>query len=316
MIDPPILYGQGAQTIRWVPVDELGHPRALSSATYAIVDLREGESTSSRSVVASTAATAPTVSTTTTAAAGPSTANPRAVALTSATGVRVGGVYLLRDTTGAVEESCTVLRLVSAAVELTRPLTRAFATGAAFVGLELSGTFPADVANDEARLDGGGGPFQVTWSYTIGSVLYVAPRELWITRYGVAPWVRPDQVFRFFPGLAGYVGQQIDPHEAIAAATDEYAELLQASGRDPAYTRGHPSATLYVCKRAIVHLCRGSRAADLQAAKDDFVAEATMHAGNLLGGRTPVRTAVVSPDTDTDTPGGTKSAPGDLFARG
>jgi hypothetical protein len=315
-MNPPILYAQGAQPLRAVPVDAVGVERLVTAATYVVVDLREAEGTSRRSVVASTAATLPTVTTTITAAAGPSQANPRAVAITSATGVRVGGVYLLRDTTGAVEEAVTVARLVGTNIELTRGLTRAFANGSAFLGLEISGSFPSDVAADETRLDGGGGPLQVVWSYTIGSTLYVQPSDLWITRYGVAPWVRVDEVYKFFPGFAGYTGQQIDPHSAIAAATEEFAELLASSGRDPAYMRGNPSSTLYVCKRALVHMIRGTRSPEMQPLAADFAAEAQGHASNLVTGRPPVRTTMVDHATDTAPAGGTQTAAGGHFARG
>lgn len=313
-----ILYGQGAQTIRTVPIDASGFPR-VATATYSIVDLREGESVTRRTVVASTSATASTVSTTIAAAAGPSTANPRALTLTSATGVRVGGVYLLRDTSGAVEEAVTIASLVSTAAETTRPISRAFASGAAFVGLELSGTFPSDVAGDESRLENGGGPFQVTWIYTIGSQLYVAPRELWLTRYGVAPWVRPDEVFRHLPGHSAVVGDSISPEQAIHAATDDFVEHMQSTGswrRDPAYFRGNISADLYVRKRAIVYMLRGSRSdAALQLATE-YASEALQHANNLTEGRPGSRAVAIEPVTDTATAGGEKQAVGGYFARG
>jgi hypothetical protein len=314
-----ILYAQGAQTIRAVPIDALGLPRVVTSATYRIVDLREGEDTSSRDVVASTAATVSTVSTTTAAAAGPSAANPKALTLTSATGVRVGGVYLLRDTSGAVEEAVTIARLVSTAAETTRPIMRAFASGAAFLGLEIEGTFPSNVAADEARLDNGGGPFQATWTYTIGSQLYVAPRELWLTRYGVAPWVRPDEVFRHLPGHSSVVGDSVSPEEAIRAATDDLCEHLQSSGswrRDPAYFRGNLSADLYVRKRALVYMLRGSRSDAALALAVDYAGEALQHANNLTEGRPPTRSVAVDPVTNTASPGGEKQAAGGYFARG
>lgn len=316
MRDDVIRYAQGAQTVRLVPIDAQGMPRVVSSATYQIDDLREAELTDRRAVVASTAATLSTVATTITAAAGPSTANPRRVALTSATGVRVGGVYLLRDTTGAVEEAITVARLVSTSLETTRPITRAFATGAAFVGLEAEGTFPSIVAADETRLESGGGPFQVTWTYTIGSVVYVQPHEKWLTRYSFSPWVRPDEIYRFLPGLASSSGDTVDPHEAIAAATEEFAELMAASGRDPVYLRGAPSSTLYICKRALVHVCRGSRSEALQLMAETFAGEAKAHADNLVIGRPPMRTSVVSHVDNLAAAGGEKASAGGYFAPG
>ena len=150
----------------------------------------------------------------------------------------------------------------------------------------------------------------------IGGQQYLAARELWLTRYGVAPFLLPDQVYKFLPGSASYVGQQVDPNEAILAATEDFAELLAASGRDPAYMRGQPSSSLFVCKRALVYLLRGSRSVDLQPLADVYAAEALQHANNLVVGRPPVRTAVVDHDTDTAPASGTKTAAGGFFARG
>jgi hypothetical protein len=244
-----IKFAQGAQTVRCVPVDEMAIVRRVTSATYRIDDLREGDGTSRRAVVASTAATAPTVSTTLGAAAGPSTVNPRRVTVASLSGIRVGGVYLI-TAAGASDEAVTVTRIYTATLELelSRALTRPFASGVAFQGVELEGSFPSDVAADEMRLDNGGGPFQVTWIYTIGSVQYVVPRELWLTRYGMAPWVRFDECEPHLPGLAQSIGDAVDPASAIRGATDDaLAHLLEttsaATSRSTSPSASVPSTT-------------------------------------------------------------------------
>lgn len=309
-----IYYARGAQTVRVVPVDRAGSPRVVSSATYSIVDLREAEGTTNRDVVSSTAATASSVSTTISADAGPTTANPRLVTLTSASGVRVGGVYLLRS--GATEEAVTVGALNGTEVETTRPITRDFDDGASWLGLELEGTFTSDVAADELRLEHGGGPFQVTWVYTISGELYVTPRELWLTRYGVAPWVLPDHVFRHFPSLASSTGALNDVRQAIAAATDDFAEHLISTGswrRDPAYFRGNLSADLAVRKRALMYLCRWSRSEPLLEQAAAFEAEARQHMNNLTEGRPGSRAVVVEPVEDLVD---SKAAAGGYFAPG
>lgn len=299
-----IRYGQGAQTIRWVPIDDMGIPRRVSAATYSIVDLREAEDTSRRTVAASTSATASSVSTTTTAVAGPSTANPRLVSLTSLTGIRTGGAYMLSHGSAAVDETITVSRTITGAlqVQTSRPLTRAFPSGSTFTGLELEATFPADVADDETRLDLGGGPFCVIWVYTIGEQRYVTPQDVWITRYGATPWVRPDQVYRYMPGLASSTGgESFDPEQAIMAATDDLFEALSSAAtplRDPSNFRGDASATAYVAKRAIVYLLRAARDADALALSQVYADEAKGHLNNLTTGRPPTRAVSVDPVDD------------------
>jgi hypothetical protein len=314
-----IKFAQGAQTVRCVPVDEMAIVRRVTSATYRSADRREGDGTSRRAVVASTAATAPTVSTTLGAAAGPSTVNPRRVTVASLSGIRVGGVYLI-TAAGASDEAVTVTRIYTATLELelSRALTRPFASGVAFQGVELEGSFPSDVAADEMRLDNGGGPFQVTWIYTIGSVQYVVPRELWLTRYGMAPWVRFDECEPHLPGLAQSIGDAVDPASAIRGATDDaLAHLLETTSerRDPAYFRGNLSLDLAIRKRAIYYCLLGSRGGPLIDLADRYATEASQHLHNLTEGKPPHRTAYVDPVTDTSAAGGEKVSAGGILAR-
>lgn len=317
-----ILYAQGAQTIRCVPVDVRGVVQRVTSATYSIVDLREPEEGSRRTVVASTAAAAPSVSTTISAAAGPSTTNPKRFTVASLTGIRVGSVLLLKGTTGATDEAVTVQKIAASGLELeaTRALTRAFASSSTVQGLELEGTFPSDVAGDELRLDNGGGPFQATWVYTIGGQAYVNAQELWLTRYGVAPWVRFDECERHLPGLAQSIGDAVDPAAAIRAATDDYcAHLLTTAGgwrRDPAYYRGNLSADLGIRKRAIYYMLLGSRGSPLIELADRYSTEALTHWNSLTEGKPPTHTAAVHPGTNTAQAGGETLAVGGYFSKG
>lgn len=308
-----IRYGQGAQPVRVVPIDRRGRPSEVGSVTYTIVDLREAETAARREVVASTTATAPTVSTTLSAAAGPSQANQHRLTLVDATDVRVGGTYLLRSST--TEQAVTVAALQSTTVDTVTPIRSEFGSGSSWLGLEHVGTFPSDVAADETRLETGGGPFQVVWTYTIGSDVYVRGQELWLTRYGVEPWVLPDEVLRHFPGLAASTGVANNLPGAIAGATDEIVAHLIESGswaRDPAYFRGNLGADLAVRKWALAILCRGARTPEMLEQARDFDAQARGHASSLTEGRPNNRAVVVAPVDDVST---STAAVGGLFAR-
>lgn len=313
-----IKYNQGAQIIRLAPVDKTGHAREVTAATYSILDLRYPEDADKHVVVASTATTETSVTTTLTAAAGPQTANPRRATLTDTTDFRVGGLYLFEDDDQATAEDVRVVRVDAANSEiaLSRDLRFAYTAVATVTSLELEGTFPADVAADEARLDSGGGPFQVTWVYTIGSELYLSPVDLWLTRYGVAPWVTPGEMLKFLPGYP--VGDQVSPEEAISAATDDLIEGLLAAGwseRDPARFRSHPSSSLYVSKRAWVYMLRGSRADDSVALQEMYAGEALQHMGNMTTGRPPARSVVIDEVNLTAQAGGETKGGYGLFAR-
>lgn len=312
-----IHYGQGAQTIRWVPRDHLGHARQVP-VTYLVVDLREPETAARRVVVASTAATAPIVSTTTTAATGPDTANPRRVSIASGEDLRQGGIYRIAD--GTTEETFTVatVNVSGLEIETTRPLTRSYSLGATIDGLEVTGTFPASVADDETRLTSGGGPFLALWQYTIDGVDYVASGELWLTRYGVAPWVSFDDCTRHLPGLAQYVGEAVDPLEAIRGATDEFIARMHAAGtwrRDPAYFRGNLSADLFIRKWAIGTMLRGGRGENSIALAQEFLREAEGHLNNMTIGAPPTRSVAIDPTSNVAAAGGEEQAAYRLFVR-
>lgn len=312
-----ILYGQGDQTIRWVPMDALAHARSVA-VSYSIVDLRESETSPEREVVASTPATASTVSTTITAAAGPDTANPRRLSVASVAGMRVGGRYLLSAASNASEEAFTIAKVNTSGleVETTRALTRSFAASDTLVGLEVEGTFPAAVADDEDRLTNGGGPFAAIWSYTVDGVTYRELQELWITRYGVTPWVTFDDCAKHLPGLAQYVGEAVDPIEAIRGATDELFERLYATStvrRDPAYFRSNLSAALFVRKRAIGAMLLGSRGENSIELARDFRDDAEGHIHNITEGVPPSRSVAVDPVNDTAAAGGETHSASRLF---
>jgi hypothetical protein len=306
-VNDSILFNRGDQPVRFVPVDRLGHARRIDPATFSIVDLRVPEGVDDHEVVASTGATVSAVTSTTVGAAGPGTADPRRFTVADATGFRTGGVYLLQDSATGREESVRVSVVRGLELTATSPLMRAYATGATITALELEGTFPAAVADDQFRLERGGGPFQITWVYSLDGQLYVAPRELWITRYGVQPWVTAAEVFRHLPGLAQSVGDAVAVEDAIAAATDDLVgQLLSTTSRrrDPANFRGNLSADLAVRNWAIMYLLRGTRSDDALALAEKYESKGLMHSQNLTEGKPPGRTVSVNPTNETATAGG------------
>lgn len=163
-----LVYGAGAQTIRHTPRTSSGLASVVASATYSIADLRRSIGASDRVIQASTAATIDSVSTTIAAAAGPNTADPRKVTVTSATGIAAGGLYLLTHASTGFSEPVRVQAVTGAVLLLAAPVTASYAIGATFKGLAISGTFPSATANDEALFENGGGPYVIAWTYTAG----------------------------------------------------------------------------------------------------------------------------------------------------
>ncbi len=316
-----ILFGRGDQTIRFVPVDPTGTPRRVTTATLSIVDLRDPIGSSSHEVLASTAAVASAVAATLTAASGPSTADPRRLTVDDTTGYRTNSVHLLEDLGSGRQESFRVSVVDASALELTatNDFYRNYDSASTIVALELEGSFPGTVADDEQRLDNGGGPFLVVWVYTIAAQLYVHTEEKWITRYGVQPWVTADQVFQTLPGLAQQGGESVTPEQAIAAATDDLFEHLQGSAhwkRDPAYFRGNISADLAVRKWAVMYMLRGQRNDPALDLADRYEIKGLQHAQNLTEGKPTNRSVAIDPINETARPGGERASVGGQWGRG
>jgi len=229
-----ILLGGGTQTIAHLPRSAGGGVVVLSSATVQIERLWLSTTDADRLLVSPTAATLDTVSTTTTAAAGPQTADARAVTLTSTTGIVAGRSYLLTDPTGR-RELAEVEAVISGGVRLAAPLAGPFASASTFRGVMLFGSFPGVEADDEEKHDNGGGPYLVSWSYTIDGAALTRQAVVYVRR-GMAhcPATELD-VTAADPSLgAGVLGGQIEVRRVLAAAWSDVRADLLARGLEPA----------------------------------------------------------------------------------
>ncbi len=307
-----VLYNRGAQTLRWAPQDALGLVR-VTSATYTIVDLREPEDGSLRIVQASTAATVAATTTTTTAVAGPASAEPRRLSLTSSSGFRRGSIYLL--TSGSRSQAVTVERVGTGEVWLSTELRESFAEGSTLAACELEATFPASAANDETRLRNGGGPFEVQWTYTLDSKIYIPSQAFWLTRYGVEVWVKVDDALSHLPGLARQLGPDTPPEEAIRAATDDVVARVFAAGRDLAFLRSSLDVDLAVRKLALYYLLIAQRQPDARELANDFREQARHHLDDALIGQPSTRSTDISPTYGTAPAGNDRRERGGFVAR-
>src|SRR5688572_8062650 len=113
-------------------MDQYGRAARVASATYAIVDTRYDADDSSHEVVTGAAAV-DSVNTTLAAAAGKSSADPRAVTVVSAVGITAGRRYLL--TTGGRNDLVRVVGVDGTTVRLSAPVSSPFPSGALFQGV-------------------------------------------------------------------------------------------------------------------------------------------------------------------------------------
>lgn len=251
-----VLLGQGDQTIRYVPIDALGRPTRVASATYTIVDLTEGSTSSNRTVVASTAATVDAVSTILTAAAGRTASNSRLLSIDSTSGILSGHSYLLATADGdGHRELVTAERVATGAVHALREVQGIYATSDTLQGIELSATFPAAVADDEDLAIRDRRDYQIVWSFEINSRAYLVPERITVERYSVVPWIGPEDVLRGHPMLKSRLRPGSE-HDALAVATEEIEGELEASGINPAYYRPSTVGRIAVRYLALDYLFR------------------------------------------------------------
>jgi len=308
-----VQYQQGAQVLRWAPVDSQGHTRRVTGATYTIVDLRESEGANARVVQASTPAVLDGTTWTLTAAAGPLQVNPRRMALDTVVGLERGRTLLLADTSSPDTEALVVGKINGLEVDTTRDIMRSYAIGSTLRDSELQATFPAATADDQTSFENGGGPFQLTWTYTIDGVLVIAPVLVYITRYDFLALTTPDAALGLFPPLASRVGQNIPPEAAVREATKEIRVRYAAAGLDPELLRGGGTAQRAAEYKAVeLMLLWMNNDADT-ATSEKFSDGYEMHMNDLLSGRPSRRTNRVDHDLAVSRPGTDEVAVGQYF---
>jgi len=253
-----LLYGEGDQTVRLVPIDALGRPTRVATATYTIVDLTETRTSADRVVTASTAATLDAVSTTLSAAAGRQAANPHVLPVSSVSDIVEGRQYLLSTADGGGHrELVTAERVATTDVHSLRPLLGVYESADTLEGIELSATFPASVADDEDLAIRDWNQYQITWSYEIDGRPYLVPQLITVERYSTVPWIQAKAALRGASDLARRL-QPTDIQDALVAATEEIEGELEAAGVRPEYYRQTTAGRIAARYLVLHHLYRNA----------------------------------------------------------
>ena len=210
-----LTYSGGAQTVRTVVLREDGRVVVPTSATYAVVDLRY-DADDARHEVETGNATVDSVSTTTSAAAGRGTADPRQLLLTSTTDVTAGRRYLLSY--GGRSELMRVSAVSGTTVRLHSSVAQPFASGASFLGVELSATITSGTCATDDYLDS---PNSLAIRWTPAGHQPIL-EHVHLERLGPAPLVSPDEVLKLDPTLRAYVDDDMGADDALRQARDDF----------------------------------------------------------------------------------------------
>lgn len=225
-----IIAGQGAQTVRFIPVDRLGRPARVTSATYVIVDVDRSEDDSERTIASGTATLA-AVNTTTTAACGYGQASPQQVAITLATDVTAGHCYLLSSDAGG-RSLVNVAAITGTTLQTTHRISGAYATGSAFQSIELEATFPLAEANDSEAIDDAR-RYQCVFTYTLDGETWCSAVMVHLTRYAGEAWITEDYLAIGMPTIADRMRNRLRPQDVICYATQAFRTELASAGQDP-----------------------------------------------------------------------------------
>lgn len=219
-----VIYNQGAQTLKAVPFEH-GRPVVVASATYTIVDLRYSDTSPNRTIQASTAASVDAYSGTTQAAAGIGAADLTRVDVDDVTGIEVGDRLLLHND---VDQALIEVREIDSGNNrfyTTAEITDAYPTGAAVSGIEVSATFPSAEAADEERLEDGGGPYAIDWSFD--GIAGPVRQIIWLRRTARTPLITVDDLDTLAPQLVQVSSNLFSVDKLIEQATrDFHSELL------------------------------------------------------------------------------------------
>lgn len=231
MADHRVYFNEGAQTIRTVPMRN-GRATKVSGAAYELHDLRYPEDSADR-ILDSGTATVDSVSTTISAAAGRSTADPRSLTVASATGIVVGRTYLLRQ--GGRSESVEVDAISGTTVRLRSAVTQSFPAASEFVGLEVSCSIPEAVAANDDYL--GAENLAVRWEFT-GLPPLLEP--VFLERYTTPPVITRQDVLNLDRTLESVDGNGLGLDLAVAQAQSDLSIDLLSAGHDDSRVMAGP----------------------------------------------------------------------------
>jgi hypothetical protein len=276
-----VRYGQGAQTIRFIPIDRHGRPVRVTSATFAIVDVDQGDDSADRTIASGSASLA-AVDTPLSAAGGAGEPDPRRLTLTSAVGVTVGRQYLVA--TAAGRALVTVDDVTGSVVTLKHTPAIAFPSGATFQAIELEASFPLSEANDpdaiEQQRD-----YQCTWSYSLQGESWVTPQMVWLMRYSGEAWITEEDVLLAWPTMTSRIRGRVSIHDAITVATqDLIAELESADVRAEYYRTALPGHVA-IRNRAIEYCLRWCGGEEDIAAAELYQSRYEKLVGNFITGK-------------------------------
>lgn len=268
-----------------------------ASASWEVHDLYEAV-TSSNYVVASGAAAIDTLARSPSAAAGPGTANPRRIPISSTAGITVGATYLLQE--GGRSELVEIAGLsTNAYVDARHPLSGTYSTAAALQGITITALLPDSIATTARYVDYEE-PLRIVWTLASGERPQQQLRVVRIDRtdYDRAGCVA--KIRKLFPNV--HAALATDSKDPVGDLADTMADMLHAQiladGEEPERLLHGEQGQWLIVWKALHHLAMqgsapGSDSTDTDRWATHCEDQLAIYFGNTRIGRAGARTVHV-----------------------
>jgi hypothetical protein len=252
-----VIYGDGAQALKTVPMGLDGEPLLLSAATARIVDLRHSENATDYTIEAEAAATVDSGTTdTTTANVGRGYSEKKEIPVSTPANFDEGSVYALVASSGEVE-LITVERTSSGSVFAVNDIRKSFASGSTLRGVEVSFTFPAATADSETEFDDHADvPYAIDWYWT-GATPSHARELIYVRRGPEKVYANPEDV-QTLDFTVGRLNSRDNKLElSLVQSHRDFRRIIKARRIDPDTANFGDAGRDWVAYRAAEILRRG-----------------------------------------------------------
>lgn len=305
MVTHTVIFEGGDQDLVTYPINESGEPVVLDPVTYAVVDLRVSDTSSSRFVVsAGTAATTDGTTEATTAVAGQGAADVRKIEVADNTDFLDQRRYVLISPTGEIEE-LELDHSEATALYSTDRIRGDFPIGSTVRGFSLTASFPTAEAGDRAAFQNGGGPYAVIWTYPAGSLPLTTREPVWMRRTRLRGYASISDVLILDQRLEEMARGRFRITAALRQAHRDFRARLREYSIDPSQYLGGDNARDFVVYRTAA-ICRTHLNADRDV---EMAREYNSRADGLLMTLGAMDTAITDERDDSAAAGSTRIQP-------
>lgn len=251
-----------------------GRPSSVTSV--AVHENFDGDDATAETATTGAASVETNPNTTFAAAGGVSQSDPKAIAVTAATGITRGRKYMVENASDETE-TVEVASIASTAVRTRTPLRNDYATTTGLfystrISIGVNSTWVADSNNISADGDPNA-RYRVRWEYVVGGVTYVRATYFDLVRYAAKYTVSGSDIDAMFPGWLDSLpidDQEDEGARVIKSAWREVKMDLHAHGKAAMSARNQSVIDILIAYKANVVARRSSMSTGAAITRDMF----------------------------------------------